>query len=240
MNSYAERYAGVYDMWFGALQNVGPVVSRLVDFVGDGPVLELGIGTGRVALPLRERGVDVHGIDASTAMIEQLRAKPGGVAIPVTVGDFSDVAVTGAFSLVYAAAGTFFELPTQDAQVRCFRNVAERLMPGGKFVFDALLPEVGRAAESSGMRLVPSADEYSIFQARRFDLVEQRYTSHYLIVTDGGVRRMQVMFRYAWPGELDLMARLAGLRLVERTGNWAGAPFTNASLYHVSVYEPAS
>lgn len=240
MNSYAERYADVYDMWFGALQNAEPVVLRLAGLAGDGPALELGIGTGRVALPLQESGIEVHGIDASTAMIKRLRAKPGGAAIPVTVGDFGDVAVAGNFSLVYAAAGTFFELPTQDAQVRCFQNVAKHLRPDGKFVFDALLPDVGWTAESSGIRLVPSADEYSIFQARKFDFVEQRYTSHYLIFTDDGVRRMQVRFRYAWPGELDLMARLAGLRLVERTGSWDGSPFTNASIYHVSVYEPAS
>jgi SAM-dependent methyltransferase len=239
-NTYAEQYADVYDMWFGRLQDPGPVVSRLAGLAGSGPVLELGIGTGRVALPLQERGIEVHGIDAAEKMVDKLRAKPGGATIPVTLGDFSEVPVDGAFSLVYAAAGTFFELPSQDAQVRCFQNVAGHLRPGGRFVFDSLVPEVSRSGGSSGLRLVPSAEEYSILQARQFDLVQQRYTSHYLIVTDDGVRRMRVRFRYAWPGELDLMARLAGLRLAERTGNWAGAPFTSSSVYHVSVYEPVS
>lgn len=235
-NTYAEQYADVYDAWFGRLQNPGPVVARLVRLAGSGPVLELGIGTGRVALPLQERGIEVHGIDAAETMIEQLRAKPGGATLPVTLGDFSEVPADGVFSLVYAAAGTFFELPSQEAQIRCFRNVAEHLESGGYFVFDALLPETSQSGGSSGLQLVPSADEYSILRARHFDLVTQCYTSHYVIITDDGLHRMRVRFRYAWPAELDLMARLAGLRLVERTGDWDGAPFTNDSVYHVSVY----
>jgi SAM-dependent methyltransferase len=235
--TYTGEFAGVYDAWFGQLQDPKPVVARLAGLAGDGPVLELGIGTGRVALPLREQGVDVHGIDASVAMVDQLRVKPGGRAVPITLGDFRDVAVEGTFSLIYAAAGTFAELSDQDAQVRCFENVARHLKPGGRFVFDALLPEISRAGGLSSVQLVPSADEQTIVQFRQFDLVSQRYTSHYLIFSDGAVRRMRVQFRYAWPAELDLMARIAGLRLVERIGTWAGAPFTNASAYHVSVYE---
>ena len=235
--AYTESFADVYDTWFGRMQNPDPVVARLAALAGNGPILELGVGTGRIALPLQERGFHVKGIDASKAMIKQLKNKPGGTALPVTIGDFSEVPIEGKFSLVYAAAGTFFELPDQDAQLRCFENVAKHLMPGGRFAFDSLVPEISRLGGSSGARLLPSTDEQTIVQFRQFDVAEQRYTSHYLIFADEGVRRMRVRFRYAWPGELDLMARITGLRLVERTGTWDGAPFTNSSAYHVSVYE---
>ncbi len=204
---------------------------------GPGPVLELGIGTGRVALPLAERGVEVHGVDGSQAMVAQLRAKPGGEDIPVTMGDFSDVPVEGPFALIFVAAGSFFELPSQEAQVRCFQNVARRLRPGGLFAFDGLVPDAGRSAGGEDMRLIPTPEDRMIVRFRTFDLAAQRYTSTYLVVEDGRARHLKVHFRFAWPSELDLMARMAGLRLKERTGGWGGEPFTGSSRSHVSVYE---
>lgn len=238
--TYSGETAAVYDTWFGSYLGSTAIVDRLVELAADGgpgPVLELGIGTGRVALPLAERGVEVHGVDGSEAMVAQLRAKPGGDDIPVTMGDFSDVPVEGPFALIFVAAGSFFELPSQEAQVRCFENVARRLRPGGLFAFDSLVPDAGRSAGGEDMRLIPTADDRLIVRFRTFDLVAQRYTSNYLVVEDGRARHMKVQFRYAWPSELDLMARMAGLRLKERACGWGGEPFTGSSASHVSVYE---
>lgn len=209
-------------------------MDRLAELAGGGPVLELGVGTGRVALPLSSRGIPVHGIDASPAMVRQLRAKPGGQGIPVTIGDFSEVGVSYEFSLIYAATGTFFELPTQQAQLRCFANVARHLRPGGVFAFDALLPDVHA---QRGVEILQGAHGADVVRLRQWDSGAQRLISLYLICTSEGVRCMRVSFRYAWPGELDLMAQLAGLRLRERYRNWRGEPFTASSRTHVSVYE---
>jgi SAM-dependent methyltransferase len=238
--TYGTETAAAYDDWFGGYLGGAPIVDRLVELAADGgpgAVLELGIGTGRVALALLERGLEVHGVDGSEAMVAQLRAKPGGDDIPVTIGDFSEVPVEGSFALVFVAAGTFFELPSQEAQVRCFAHVARRLRPGGLFAFDALVPDAGRGAGADDMRVIPSSDDRLIVRFRTFDFVAQRYTSDYLVVEDGRARHVKVRFRYAWPSELDLMARMAGLRLKERVGGWHGEPFTGSSPSHVSVYE---
>jgi SAM-dependent methyltransferase len=237
---YSDETAAVYDAWFGGYLGTAPIVERLVALAADGgpgPVLELGIGTGRVALALVERGLAVQGVDGSPAMVAQLRAKPGGADVPVTIGDFADVPVEGPFALIFVAAGSFFELPSQEAQVRCFENVARRLRPGGLFAFDALLPDAGASAGAEDMRLIPTPEDRLIVRFRTFDLAAQRYTSTYLVVEDGRARHLKVRFRFAWPSELDLMARMAGLRLTQRTGGWGGEPFTGSSRSHVSVYE---
>jgi SAM-dependent methyltransferase len=237
---YSGQTAAAYDAWFGAYLGTAALVDRLVQLAADGgpgPVLELGIGTGRVALPLTQRGLKVHGVDGSQAMIAQLRAKPGGEDIPVTIGDFSEVPVEGPYALIFVAAGSFFELPSQEAQVRCFENVARRLRPGGLFAFDSLVPDTGRSTGGEDMRLIPTTDDRLIVRFRKFDLAAQRYTSTYLVVEDGRARHMNVKFRYAWPSELDLMARIAGLRLKQRVSSWTGEPFTGSSPSHVSVYE---
>jgi SAM-dependent methyltransferase len=180
---------------------------------------------------------EVHGLDGSEAMVAQLRAKPGSDQIPITMGDFRDVPVEGLFALIFVAAGSFFELPSQEAQVRCFENVARRLRPGGLFAFDVVVPEAGRGTGAEDMRLIPTTDHRLIMRFRKFDLVAQRYTSNYLVVEDGRARHMKVQFRYAWPSELDVMARMAGLRLKERSAGWQGEPFTASSPSHVSIYE---
>ncbi len=233
--TYADTVADLYDALFGGMLEAAPAADRLAELAGGGSVLELGIGTGRVALPLAQRGIDIHGIDGSTAMVEQLLAKPGGEHIPVTIGDFSEAHVEGPFALVFAVAGTFFELQSQEAQVRGFQNAARHLRPGGLFALDALVPNIGSANED--MRLIPSDDGRLMWRFRQFDTVQQRYTSYYLIFDGGAVRQVRVAFRYAWPAELDLMARLAGLRLRDRWSTWDGKPFTSSSRTHVSVYE---
>ncbi len=237
---YGDAIAQGYDTWFGDLPDTEGTVAVLAELARGGPALELGIGTGRVALPLAGRGIQVHGVDASEAMVARLRAKPGGDRVRVTIGDFSDVPVEGTFTLVYAVTGTFFELQSQEAQVRCFQNVARRLEPGGRFVLDGLLPDAHVTAGDQGLRVLSGRDGQLVLNVRTLDRAEQRLVSQYVIISENGVDLVRVPFRYAWPGELDLMARLAGLRLVERMGNWRGAPFTAASRVHVSVYERAA
>ena len=237
-SGYASRFAEDYDTWFGLNPHTADTVNLLAQLAGAEPVLELGIGTGRVALPLRARGIDVHGIDSSPEMVARLRSKPGGEHIPVTIGDFSEIPAEGCFSVIYLAAGSFFELPGQDDQLRCFRNAATRLAPGGVFVFDALLPEAICAPESGG-KVVPADGERLVLRYRNADRATQRYDSHYVIVDAAGTRHLRVRFRYAGHGELDLMAQIAGLRLRERWGSWATAPLGPASTFHVSVYEIA-
>jgi len=234
---YAERFAEFYDAWFGMLPDTEGTVACLAELAGSEPVLELGIGTGRVALPLLARGLEIHGVDASEAMVTQLRAKPGGDKIPVTIGDFSEVPVEGTFSLVFLASVTFFELPSPEAQLRCFHNVVKTLAPCGLFVFDSLMPDASRSVNNQEMRIVPTRGDQLVLQFRQYYPHEQRYTSDYVIIRDNNVRHMQVRFRYAWPAELDLMARLAGLQLRDRWGNWRRGPFTAASTHHVAVYE---
>ncbi|MYS81524.1 class I SAM-dependent DNA methyltransferase [Embleya scabrispora] len=241
-SGYADAHAADYDRWFGKPGITGATVDALAGLAGSGPVLELGIGTGRVALPLARRGLRVHGIDASEAMVRHLRGKPGGSEIPITMGDFAEVGAPGPFSLIYLAGGTFFELPDSRAKQRCLAAAQARLQhPGGVFVFDAHLPEALAVAAASGVpEVVAETDEHLILCHRRIDASTQTYHSHYLIHESDRTRHLRVAFHYASPGELDLLARRSGLRLKQRLGSWAGAPFTRDSTYHVSVYEPAT
>lgn len=237
--SYAKCFARQYDDWFGFAAPTNDTVELLHGLAGSEPVLELGIGTGRVALPLSARGVQVQGVDASREMAAWLRAQPGGDRIAVTIGDFGEVPVDESFSLVYVVAGTFFELRTQEAQLGCFLNAARRLASGGTFVLDALLPEVLSSPELGNGRVVPTANGDLVVLYRRVTHATQCYDSHYVVTTDASVHHVHVQFRYAGAGELDLMARIAGLRLRQRYGSWAATPFDDRSLYHVSVYELA-
>jgi SAM-dependent methyltransferase len=214
---------------------VDPVVDFLAKLAGDGAALELGIGTGRIALPLAARGVPVHGIDLSDAMVTRLRAKPGADAIGVTVGDFATTRVDGAFSLAYLVFNTINNLTTQDEQVACFENVASHLEPGGCFVIELDVPELRRLPPGETVRPFEVTDDHLGFD--EFDVVHQGLVSHHFW-PDGGVwHRISVPFRYVWPAELDLMARIAGMRLRERRGGWRGEPFTADSTKHVSVWE---
>lgn len=237
-STYGERIAGVYDAWVEPI--VGAKTEAAVAFLAEmaqgSAALELGIGTGRVALPLAERGVLVSGIDASPAMVERLRAKPGGAELRVTIGDFADVNVEGSFRLVYVVFNTFFVLLEQHDQVRCFRNVAARLTGDGVFVIEAFVPDptlYDRGQRVSATRV--EVDRIAL-DASKIDLATQRITSMHVFVGAEGLSLWPVQLRYAWPSELDLMARLAGLELRERYASWTREPFTHASGGHVSVY----
>ena len=207
---------------------------------GEGRVLELGIGTGRLALPLAARGVDVHGIDSSEAMIARLRAKPGGAALPVVIGDFADVGslVDGTYDLVFVAFNSLFELLTQDDQCRCLTGAAAHLSPGGALVIEALAPDLTRLEQSLTVTSL-AADEV-VLQATAHDPLTQVVRGHDVVLTEAETRLLPWSIRYASVPELDLMARLAGLQLRARWGGWAHEPFTATSSRHVSVYEPYS
>lgn len=242
-DTYGERWAGVYDDWVAryAMASDGDrVAERLADLAGEGPALELAVGSGRVALPLMARGVDVHGIDASHAMLERLRAKPGGEQVRVTVGDFADVAVEGRYPLIFVVCNTFFALLSQEEQVRCFRNVASHLTHDGVFVIEAFVPDLTRFDRGQRVGALAIETDSMHLEASKHDRAAQRVDSLHAVVEDEKVRTFPVRIRYAWPSELDLMARLAGLHLRERWGGWNREPFDASSDAHVSVYEHAA
>lgn len=235
---FDERVAARYDESSAEMfdrEVVAPVVDLLVELAGSGRALELGIGTGRIALPLAQRGVPVHGIELSGAMVARLRAKPGGDDIHVTIGDFATTTVGGTFSLAYLVFNTIFNLTTQEAQVACFRNVAAHLVPGGCFVIEAGVPDVQRLMPGENIRAFRVSENRWGFD--EYDIATQGLISHHLEVVDGRLERVSVPFRYAWPAELDLMAQLAGMRLRERWSGWKREPFTSDSRQHVSIWE---
>lgn len=237
--TYGDRWAAVYDEWTEDVLflETEASVGVLAELARGGPVLELGIGTGRVALPLAARGLEVHGIDASEAMVEKLRAKPGGRALPVTTGDFADVSVEGRFPLIFVVFTTFFALTTQEAQVRCFRNVADHLIEGGCFLIEAFVPDVTRF--DRGQRLEAHRVELDRveLEAARHDPIAQRVDSQRIVISEAGIQVRPVSIRYAYPSELDLMARLAGLELRHRWSGWRRDHFATDSTRHVSVYK---
>lgn len=241
--TYGNRWSAIYDSWVedvGPGAETGPTVEFLASVAGGGPALELGIGTGRVALPLAGRGIEVHGVDASPDMVAELRGKPGGDRIPVTIGDFASVPVEGRYSLIFVVFNTFFALLTQDDQVNCFAEVAGRLGPGGVFVLAAFLPNLARFDGDQRVDATLVAVDRVMLTAATHDAVTQVVTASQVVITQEGTRIYPVRLRYAWPSELDLMARLAGMRLRERFGGWGREPFTAGSGGHVSVYEPDS
>jgi SAM-dependent methyltransferase len=237
---FDERAAAVYDDLLAGMFDpsvVTPAVELLAELAGEGRALELGIGTGRIALPLAERGVPVHGIDASEAMVSRLRAKPGGDRIDVTIGDFATTRVDGQFSLAYLVFNTIFNLVTQDAQVACFENVARHLDTRGVFVVENSVPELQRLPLGQNINVIGVAAREMSFDV--YDVVTQGLTSHHFVISDEGISSFPVEGRYVWPSELDLMARLAGMSLRERWAGWKREPFTSLSHSHVSVYVKA-
>jgi SAM-dependent methyltransferase len=215
---------------------VGPTVDFLAGLAGQGRALELGIGTGRIALPLAQQGVHVHGIDLSEEMAARLRVKPGAEGIGVTIGDFATTQVEGTFSLAYVVFNTIGNLTTQDGQVACFKNVAAHLETGGHFVIELGVPELRRLPP--GERFVLSDKSEAHVGIDEYDVADQRLVSHhYSRRDDGGFEYGSLPFRYVWPAELDLMARLAGMTLRERWSDWSREPFTSESTKHVSVWQ---
>ncbi|HEV2810697.1 MAG TPA: class I SAM-dependent methyltransferase [Acidimicrobiales bacterium] len=232
----ASGIAEEYDELYESEWETGPAVDRIAELAGAGPVLELGIGTGRLALPLLERGLEVHGVDASAEMVAQLRSKPGGDRIPVVIGDFADADAGRDFGLLVMAFNTIFALPDQEAQVACFANAARHLIPGGAFVVEAWIPDIGAFRHNRLVRpRIMGTDRISI-ETVQLDPVEQMMRTTQAVLTNGSVRLYPANHRYAWPAELDLMARLAGLHRETRWADWSGAPFTGDSRGHVTVY----
>jgi SAM-dependent methyltransferase len=230
----AETYDDPTDPMF-APDTLARTTAFLAGLAGDRPALELAIGTGRVALPLAERGVSVSGVELSPAMVEQLRRKTGSDAIEVTIGDMTSARVDGKFGLVYLVYNTIMNLVTQDAQVACFRNAAAHLVPGGHFVVEVSVPKLQRIPVGEVHHVFHHGEEHLGFD--EYDVVSQRTWSHHYTFDGATYRRNSVPFRYAWPAELDLMARLAGMHLVERWADWDRTPFTAVSPSHVSVWQ---
>jgi len=232
--TYGDRIAGSYD---GLYPTVDPdAIETIAELAGDSPALELGIGTGRFALPLHARGVDIHGIDASEAMIERLRAKPEGATIPVTMADFEDFRMDHQFGIVFVVFNTFFVLLTQEAQIRCFRTVAAHLRPGGRFLIEAFVPDLSRFDRGQRVSAARLDADGALLEVSKHDPVAQTVDSQMIRIEDAGFRLFPIRLRYAWPSELDLLARLAGLELEHRWGSWKREPFGAASEAHVSVY----
>ena len=234
---YGDTWAPIYDAFHTHLDPTA-TVDALVQLAGTGKALELGIGTGRVAIPLAARGVAVHGIEASRAMLDRMRAKPGGADVAVTLGDFTEVAVDGEYALIYVVVNTLYGLLTQAAQVACVRNAAARLAPDGVFVVEAFVPDPARFTANQRVQVnrIESTDLDLLFT--RHDPVQQRLASQRVIVGPQGMQQFPVEIRYVWPTELDLMAQLAGLRLRERWGDWQRSPYTGSGK-HISIYERA-
>jgi hypothetical protein len=235
---FGERVAAVYDEHSASMFEpavVAPAVETLAELAGDGAALEFAIGTGRIALPLAERGVRVVGIDNSEAMIGRLREKPGANRIEAIVGDMAATRVDGEFSLVYLVFNTIFNLTTQDGQVACFENAASHLRGGGRFVIEARVPELQRLP--LGQTVLPWRADPTGFSFYVYDVVTQRLSGRHYDFDDGRMQASPIEMRYAWPAELDLMARLAGMRLDHRWAGWRREPFTGLSPSHVSVYE---
>ncbi len=238
-HSYGARWAPVYDRIYAHLPGADEAAAFLAEFAGGGRALELGIGTGRIALPLAARGVEVHGIDASPDMVAVLRSKPGGDSIPVTIGDFADVPVEGTFELIYVVFNTFFALTSQERQVDCCVNVGRHLSPGGRFVIEAFVPDPGLFPGGARVQALHVSDDEVALDVGRVDRNAQQVVSHMVVLGSGRSELYPIRVRYAYPSELDLMARLAGLTLVERWADWSRARFTATSTGHVSVYAPA-
>jgi SAM-dependent methyltransferase len=228
-----EYDADAADMFEPAV--VDPAVSFLADLAGTGAALELGIGTGRIALPLSQRGVRVHGIDLSPAMVAQLQAKPGADEIGVTIGDFATTNVGRTFTLAYLVFNTIENLTTQDEQVQCFQNVAAHLAPGGRFVVEVEVPALQRLPPGETVRAFHVSSTRLGFD--EYDIAAQGLVSHHYWVRESQLRVFSHPFRYVWPSELDLMARLAGMTLRERWCDWNREPFTSDSRKHISVWE---
>ena len=233
--SYGDTWAAIYDEVHAHLDPTA-AVEMLAQLAGTGKALELGVGTGRVAIPLAARGVAVHGIEASQAMLDRMRAKPGGAAIPVTLDDFTDVAVDGEYALVYVVFSTLYGLLSQAAQVACVRNVAARLAPGGVFVVEGFVPDPARFQANQRVQVNRVEPTRLDLLFARHDPVQQRVASQHVVVGPEGMQLLPVEVRYVWPSELDLMAQLAGLRLRERWGDWRRGPYTGSG-GHVSIYE---
>ena len=233
-DTYGEGIAGVYDNWYPKAD--GDCVTFLASLGKSVRVLELGIGTGRIALPLKERGVDIHGIDASPAMTACLKRKKLGLSIPVTIGDFSAVSADGTFGLIFVVFNTFFALTTQEAQTRCMKEVAKHLDRDGRFVMEAFVPDTARFVGGQTVRVTKIETDRVQLDASLHNPMLQQVSSQHVVISTSGIELYPVLIRYAWPAELDAMADAAGMKLIERWEDWKRSPFSSGSGGHISVY----
>ncbi len=229
---YAENYDAQHDPG-----TTNAAVALLWELAAERKTLELAIGTGRVALPLFERGLDIHGIEASEKMLSKLRAKKGGASIPVTTGDMADVRVDNNFGFIYLIFNTLFNLQSQDAQVRCFKNTAGHLIPGGMFLVETFVPDVTQFTRGQNLQTLHVDRQSAMLEATVHDPLRQTIDYQRIRITDKGIQLKPLPMRYAWPAEIDLMARLAGLHLHSRWGSWDRIPFTSESNMHISIYK---
>jgi SAM-dependent methyltransferase len=235
---YGRHISGVYDALVDSAfaTDTEATVTLLAELARGGPVLEFGIGTGRLALPLARRGIEVCGIEGSAEMLDQLRGKPGGADIRVVVGDFASASLDSTFALVVLVANTVFALPSQDAQVQTFRNAAAHLRPGGQLVIEAWVPDVGDFRAGRALRVVSISDRRVVLEAAELDPVDQHMRTTKLFCGPDGLLAFPANHRYAWPAELDLMAQLAGLKRAQRWEDWRRRPYSATSRHHVTVY----
>ena len=234
--TYGDLAADLYDEIYADLPDIEPCLDVLTEYAGSGRALELGVGTGRLALPLAERGVGIYGLDASKQMLDRLARKDPESRVVAVEGDFADVPVDGPFSLVFVGINTFFALPDQEAQVRCFANVSTRLAPAGRFVLEAFVPDSTRWKQNQLVSAYKVGIDSAIFEIAKHDPIRQRIQSQHVLVEPGGLRMFPLQIRYCYPPELDLMATMAGLELEHRWASWNRERFTAASRSHVSVY----
>jgi SAM-dependent methyltransferase len=233
--TYGERIAGIYDDLY---QEYDPaVVELLQEQAGHGRVLELGIGTGRIAIPLHQQGVNIAGLDSSQEMIDTLHAKPESAGIEVVLGNFLEIDWDARFDLIFIVFNTFFNLPTQEQQVKCFRSVAEHLTPDGVFLIDAFVPDMTLFDDNQTVRLLRLDEERVQLHVSKHHPAKQQVTSQMVLLTDAGLNLYPVKLRYAWPSELDLMAQLAGMKLKHRWGSWDKSEYNEESVKHISIYE---
>ncbi|MBM7789584.1 class I SAM-dependent methyltransferase [Tenggerimyces flavus] len=237
VSTYGDTVAGIYDGWHGLWEDPADAVEYLAKLADGGRVLELGIGTGRVAIPLAARGLDVQGVDASAEMVRVMRTKPGG-DLPVIIGDAADVAnlVSGSFSLIYCVFSSFYGILTQKEQLRCLSGVFDRLQPGGSFVVETFYPDLTKFSNNKSLELFHFTPERISIWASRHDKLAQTIHTEDLHVRNGSVQAYPVKVRYVWPAELDLMTRLSGLELVSRQADWNGQEFTSRSFNYITTY----
>ncbi len=238
-STYGEGFADVYDEWYGEISDAAATVEVLADLAAGGPVLELGVGTGRLAIPLAARGLEVHGVDASPAMLERLAAKPGGGAVHVVVADFTEVGVevAGGFAVAFVAFNTLFNLPSADAQAHCFAAVADRLRPGGAFVVEAFIPDPDAAPSGGGLTTSSVGADRVVLQATMADPIAQTISGSTITISAGGVRMRPWHIRWATPDQLDEMAVGAGLVRRHRWASWDRSAHVSDDTRHVTVYE---
>jgi SAM-dependent methyltransferase len=234
---FGRLWAADYDA--GANPDPGPAVDFLAGLAGGGPVLELAIGTGRVALPLAARGLVVEGVEASEEMVARMRVKPGGAEIPVAIGDMADVPVAGPFRLVYLVFNTLFNLVDADRQADCFRNVARVLAPGGAFVIEAFVPDPADFDRDEQVQVRAVTEDSATIRLHRYDRAAQRFIRQTITFDSRGVHLKPFAMRYCWPEQIDQMAGQAGLRLAERYADWHRRRFDAGSRDHISVYRAA-